>query len=289
MKPIPTSLVSRYGARLMRIYRWIWLGRIEPRSPEIPRGSLVLAAHYNGLVDAFVYGSQLSSFIGVISTQWHRSFVGRWLMPGIAVKRAKDRGSSTNNLTAFRLMVSQVQAGERLLFFPEGTSRLGPERLPIGRGTLLLLRGLRSGERHPAVFFTAIHYHQPTRWRSNVSLGWVGPVALPDSFEQDESWVQSHLLQAQSAAYSLPVRPSYRWTWLAALFALPYLPVWAVTMRVARHMADEENVISLWKFIFGVPVTLITWCVFTAVAAWSGLPWWIPSASLTGGWLLWNR
>jgi|SRR5580692_8995247 hypothetical protein len=59
MKPIPKSFVSRYGARLMRVYRWIWLGRIEPRSPEIPRGSLVLAAPYHGLVDAFVDSSQL--------------------------------------------------------------------------------------------------------------------------------------------------------------------------------------------------------------------------------------
>jgi len=284
-----TSLTSRRSALLMRLDRWVWLGRIESRPPEIPRGSLVLAAHYNGLVDAFVYGSQLPSFIGVISAQWHRSFIGRWFLPGIAVKRAKDHGANANNLTAFRLMVGRIQAGERLLYFPEGTSRLGPERLPIGRGTLLLLRGLRSGDTPPAVFFTAIHYDDPTRWRSNASVGWVGPVAMPASSGQDESWVQAHLLQAQSAAYSLPVRPSYRWTWLAKLSALPYLPVWAVVVRLARRTADEENVISLWKFLFGVPITLIAWCVYTAVAARWGLPWWIPSASLTGGWLLWNR
>jgi 1-acyl-sn-glycerol-3-phosphate acyltransferase len=284
-----TAPSSRHGALLMRLYRWLWLGRIESRPPEIPRGSLILAAHYNGLVDAFVYGSQLAAFIGVISAQWHRTLIGRWLLPGIAVKRAKDRGSNANNLAAFRLMVGQVQAGARLLFFPEGTSRLGMERLPIGRGTLLLLRGLRSGDTPPAVFFTAIHYHQPTRWRSNVSVGWVGPVAMPESSAQDEAWVQAHLLQAQSAAYSLPARPAYRWTWLAALLAWPYLPVWALTARLARRTADEENVIALWKFILGVPFTLIAWGAYTAIAAWWGLPWWIASASLTGGWLLWNR
>ncbi len=289
MKPPARLPAARYSAPLMRLYRRLWLGRIESHTPQIPPGSLVLAAHYNGLVDAFTYGSQLPSFIGVISVQWHRSLIGRRLLPGIAVKRAKDHGSGAGNLTAFRLMAGQLQAGERLLFFPEGTSRLGTERLPIGRGTLLLLRGLRSGGTPPAVFFTAAHYHQPTRWRGNVSLGWVGPVALPDSSVEDEAWVRAHLLQAQSAAYALPVRPAGRWTWLAALLALPYLPAWVATGRLARRAANEENVVSLWKFIFGVPATLITWCACTAAAVRLGLPWWAPLASLTGGWLLWNR
>jgi 1-acyl-sn-glycerol-3-phosphate acyltransferase len=289
MKTIQRSRASSRSALLMRFYRWIWLGRIESRPPEIPRGSLILAAHYNGLVDAFVYGSQLSSFIGVISAQWHLSFVGRWLLPGIAVKRAKDRGANAINLTAFRLMVGQMQAGERLLFFPEGTSRLGPARLPIQPGTLLLLRLLRREPAPPAVFFAAACYHQPTLWRSSVSVAWVGPLDLPTSPDGDIDWISAGLLKAQAAAYARPIPSSSRVTWLAPVVALPFLPAWFLAASLARRTADDENVIALWKFIFGVPVTLLALGGLTAIFVLIGWPWCMPLASLIGGWLLWKK
>ncbi len=282
-------LSSSYSGLLTRLYRRLWLGRVRSDTPAIPRGSLILAAHYNGAIDGFTYGSQLPEFVAVVSVQWHRHLLGRWLLPGIAVKRAKDQGSAGGNLTAFREMTARLRAGERLLFFPEGTSRLGTERLPIGRGTLLLLRGLRSSGRSPSVYFTAAHYHQPTRWRSNVSLGWIGPVALPPTTNEDEAWIRDHLLQAQAAAYASPVPPAYRCTWLAGLIALPFLPVWWATSGLARRIADEENVVALWKFIVGVPATGLALAVYTIAASLCSVPWWAPLASLAGGWLLWSR
>jgi 1-acyl-sn-glycerol-3-phosphate acyltransferase len=283
------ALSSSYSALLTRLYRWWWLGRIDSHTPEIPPGSLILAAHYNGAVDGFVYGSRLPPFLAVISVQWHRSLIGRWLLPGIAVKRAKDRGSAAGNLAAFREMSLRLRAGERLLFFPEGTSRLGRERLPIGRGTLLLLRSLRAGGLRPRVFFVAAHYHDPTRWRSNASLGWVGPTDLPEANDGDETWIRENLLRAQAVAYAAPVPRSYRWTWLGALLALPYLPFWAATSALARRTADDENVIALWKFIFGVPVTFVALAGYVFLTGWLNLPLWIAPVSLAGGWLLWNR
>ena len=283
------SLWARYSCLVTRLYRWLWLGRIDSVRPTIPPGTLVLAAHYNGAVDGFTYGSQLPPFLAVVSVQWHRTFVGRCLFPGIAVKRAKDRSGSANNLAAFREMNARLNEGDRLLFFPEGTSRLGKERLPIARGTLLLLRGLRAGGVSPGVVFVAAHYHDPTRWRSNVSLGWTGPLPLPETGGHDEDWIREQLVEAQSAAYAAPVRRSYRVTWFAAILAAPYLPWWVVTSAAARHVADDENVIALWKFILGIPVSLIVMCGYTFLAAKSGLPWWVAPGSLAGGWLLWNR
>jgi len=283
------SFTSKYSGFLTRLYRWLWFGQIVSHKPDILPGSLVLAAHYNGAIDGFTYGSQLPDFLAVVSVQWHRSFIGRWLVPGIAVKRAKDRGRGANNAEAFRCMVSRLRERENLLYFPEGTSRLGPERLPVRRGTLLLLNQLRAAGSNTAVVFSAAHYHQPTRWRSAVRLGWVGPLPLPLSSEQDEPWVREHLLEAQTAAYAMPAPAPRRWTWLGALVALPYLPIWGATSWLARRVADEENVVALWKFIFGVPATLITLCAYTFLAPRLGLPRWIPLASLTGGWLLWMR
>src|SRR5688572_22839049 len=108
------SLSSSHSGFVLTLYRCIWLGRIVSKMPPIPPGSLVLAAHYNGLVDGFVYGSQIPSARGVVSAQWHRHLIGRLLFPGIAVQRAKD-GPGGNNIQAFRDMTAALTAGERLL------------------------------------------------------------------------------------------------------------------------------------------------------------------------------
>jgi len=283
------ALPSSYAGLVMRLYRAVWLGRIASARPEIPAGTLILAAHYNGLVDGFVYGSQLAGARGVISAQWHRHALGRLLLPGIAVLRAKDGAGGSGNLAAFRTMTAALAAGERLLFFPEGTSRLGTARLPVARGTLLLLKSLRRLAPPPVVVFVAAHYHEPTRWRSRVTLGWIGPVALPEDADADEAWVTENVLAAQAQAYAAPAPARLGLTPLAALLALPYLPLWAGVAWLARRTADEDNVISLWKFLFGVPATLVALVVYTLLAVWLEWPGWLPVASLLGGWALWNR
>lgn len=279
---------SSYSGFVLRAYRWIWLGRIRSKRPEIPPGALILAAHYNGLVDGFVYGSQLPPARAVVSVQWHRHLAGRLLFPGIAVQRAKD-GAGASNLQAFRQMTAALKSGDRLLFFPEGTSQLGPTRLPIGRGTLLLLKGLRRPGPPPPIFFCAAHYHTPTRWRSAVTVSWVGPIAPPESPNNDEQWVTDNLLTAQSKAFAPSAPVSFGLTPLAAIVAAPYLPVWALVRHFALRAADGENVISLWKFLIGVPATLLALVTYMVVAGCLGLPLWFPFASLLGAWLLWNR
>lgn len=283
------SFRSSYSGFVLRLYRSIWLGRIASRRPDIPPGSLVLAAHYNGAVDGFTYGSQIPRCRAVVSVQWHRHAWGRALFPGIAVQRAKDRGKGGNNLQAFREMTRAISDGDRLLFFPEGTSRLGLARLPIVRGTLRLLRNVRQMNPRPAVYFCAARYATPTRWRSSVQIGWIGPVEIPPSADDDEAWVTANLLAAQTAAYAQPEQRRLHLTFLAALLAAPYVPLWEATASAAHRIADEDNVIGLWKFLIGVPATLLALVAFTAAALWLGLPAWLPVASLVGGWALWNR
>lgn len=283
------SFASGYSGLVSRLYRWLWLGSVRSRPPEIPAGTLILAAHYNGAIDGCTYPSQLPPCRAVVSAQWHRTAIGRCLLPGIAVTRAKDAGSGAGNAGAFRRMLAELKRGGRLLFFPEGTSRLGRDRLPIQPGTLLLLRGFRSVSRTPRVAFVAACYHQPTRWKSSVALGWIGPLPLPEPGADEAAWVQAQLLAAQEAAYAQPRPRTGDWTFLAGLLALPYLPLWAGVAWLARRTADEENVISLWKFIYGIPLTLILLGIFTALLAAAGGPVWLPAAALAAGWLLWNR
>lgn len=287
------SSYAKWSALLARVYGWIWLRRIHPSPPALPRGSLVLAAHYNGAIDGFVYGSQLPSFLSVVSSQWHRSILGRWLIPGIPLVRAKDRGSGGSNAGSFRRMVAALADGDCLLYFPEGTSRLGTERLPVRRGTLLLLQQLRAKTPQTPIWFAAAHYREPTLWRSSVTLGWVGPLSLPTPSNLDETWVSENLLKAQSIAYaSIPSTPSRppqsRPNGLGIALACPYLPVWLAISFLAHRIADEDHVIALWKFLLGVPATVLAAIVYTACAFHWGVPSWIPLASLVLGTLLWR-
>ena len=237
---MPTT--AKHSGSITRFYRWLWLGKVVSFPPDIPPGSVIFAAHYNGAIDGFTYGSQLGAFVAVVSVQWQRTPFGRWLWPGIPVKRNKDSGSTASNTTAFRAIFHALECNDRLLFFPEGTSRLGLERLPVQPGTLLLLRKFRTMKPVPAVFFTAAHYHQPTRWGSAVSLSWTGPVPLPANATEDETWVRDNLLRVQSEAYAMPAPTPRRWWWLGALIALPYLPLWLVVAAAAHRIASDLSV-----------------------------------------------
>jgi hypothetical protein len=283
------SFLALHSSFVTAVYRWIWLGRIDGQTPPLPPGAVVLAAHYNGAVDGFTYGSQLPPFFAVVSMQWHRTPLGRWLVPGIAVQRAKDGSGGGRNLSAFRAIVGRLRAGERLLFFPEGTSQLGLERLPVQPGTLLLFRQLRREAISPAIFFTAARYDQPTLWRSSVALAWVGPLALPASAGDDARFVTDGLLAAQSAACARPVPRASRTAWLAPVVALPFLPTWWLVARLAARTADDRNVIALWKFIFGVPLTVLNLLGLTLLALKLNLPACLAPVSLAGGWLLWRK
>jgi 1-acyl-sn-glycerol-3-phosphate acyltransferase len=283
------SFLALYSRLVSGAYRWLWLGRIDSTAPRIPPGSVILAAHYNGAIDGFTYGSQLPPFLAVVSAQWHRMAAGRLLVPGLSVQRAKDGVSGSRNLAAFRDIMGRLRVGERVLFFPEGTSRLGPDRLPVQPGTLLLLRQARRQAARPEIFFTAASYHQPTLWRSSVSIAWTGPRELPESPDRDNDWVRAGLQEAQAAAGAMPVPPSSGMGLMAPLAALPFLPAWLLASRLSARVADDENVIALWKFIFGAPLTLVFLAVLTFVSLRTGWPWWLPLCSLAAGWILWEK
>jgi 1-acyl-sn-glycerol-3-phosphate acyltransferase len=282
------SAHSRYSGLVCRALRWMWLGRVDSQAPALPPGSLVLAAHYNGAIDGYTYGSQMPPFLAVISAQWHRNIVGRLLLPGIAVQRAKDGVTGTGNLAGFRSILEHLRGGDRILFFPEGTSQLGTERLPVQQGTLLLLRQARRADSPPPVYFAAAHYHNPPAWRSRVTIGWVGPVPLPPSAEADSGWVMAGLLEAQARAYAQPAPPRSFLARLGPLAALPFLPTWWATAKLASRAADGDNVVALWRVIFGVPLTALTGVVLTGACVLLGWPSYLPLASLVLASLLWS-
>ena len=249
-----------------------------------------MAAHYNGALDGYTYGSQLAPFDGVVSVQWHRTALGRFLLPGIAVERQKDGVKGAANLIAFRKILAALQAGRLVLFFPEGTSRLGSERLPIQPGTLLLLRQIRKACPAIPIYFCAADYRTPTCWGSDVAFGWEGPLPVRAESADDAAWVMDGLLKAQARAQAAPLNPRSKIlrAW-ALLVASPFLPVWWLVERRARKTADDTNVIALWKFIYGLPATALAWLVLSLLVQATLGHGWIVTASLVSGWALWKQ
>lgn len=76
---------------------------------------------------------------------------------------------------------------------------------------------------------------------------------------------------------------------------LPGLVVQCVPMGVAvlagRVMADDTNVIALWRVLTGVPVALLWNVLLACVLLWAGAWWWllVAWAASFGMWLFWYR
>lgn len=275
-------LASKHRAMLQRIYRWLAFSHVT--APALPEGpALVLAAHYNGILDGIVYLQGNATLIPVLSSQWHRSALGRWLIPGLALTRAKDGANASGNLATFKAMLHALQAGGRLLFFPEGTSRLGRERLPVQRGAELLLRQIRSKAPDVPIYFAAANYENPTRWRSRVAVAIDGPHRIPDDKTDLNEWVAQGLLRGQDRAYAhtfVPRNPGLqRLRRLVAFVAL--WPAWPAAMAsrwAIVRKADDTNVISLWRILGGVPAALLSLALLTTAAMVGGWGWIAPAA-----------
>jgi 1-acyl-sn-glycerol-3-phosphate acyltransferase len=284
--------LSSHAARMTRLYRWLCLDRVA--APTVPAGpGIVLAAHYNGLIDGFTYSALSPHIQGVVSAQWHRSALGRFLLPGIAVTRSKDQREGEGaggNVAAFKAMLAALHAGEILLFFPEGTSCLGPQRLPVQRGTELLLRLARGELPELPVYFTAANYEALTAWRGRVAIALDGPYRVPEAKAGLSDWVAAGLLRAQDQALARTFPPRPDWLpplrrGLARLALLPLLPAWLAARWAIRHKADDSNVISLWRMLGGVPAALLCWLAWAGAAMVLGAPWLalaVPVSSLVG-------
>jgi len=291
-----TESLAHRSARLAGLYRWTGFSLHSP-VPTLPAGpAVILAAHYNGLLDGFVYSALSRNMLAVTAAQWHRTWLGRLLLPAVSVTRAKDRSrgiQGSSNTAAFKAMESVVQDGYHLLFFPEGTSRLGAERLPVQAGTTLLLSRIRRTRPETPVFFTAINYEAPTRWRSRAALATDGPHQIPENRAELSEWVAQGLLRAQTQAFALTFPPrSIMWLrtrrLLGGCLLLPVWPAWPASCWAIRKFADDDNVISLWRLLGGIPVALLCFLVWLIVGILTA-QWWLGPAAilstLTGIWL----
>lgn len=162
-----------------RALRLFTLHRVRIAGKErLPgHGAVVYAVlHRNGAVDWLPCTALDPAAVPTLSSQWGRHPVARFLVNGIEFVRAKDRekdGARVSNEEAFSAARDHLAGGGRLLMFPEGTSDLGPRRLPLrpGIGTLVLDAVHAGITVH--VVPVGLHYRDPVAWQCDVDV-WVG-------------------------------------------------------------------------------------------------------------------
>ena len=131
---------------------------------------MYVGLHRNGAVDGFVYASALPRATFMISTQLRKSLLGRIFFSGIEVVRGKDEGNREANLQALARCRDLLKGGGELFILPEGTSTLGPKRLPIKIGAArTILDAVEQGV-PLTVIPLGIRYEEAWSLQSNVEI-----------------------------------------------------------------------------------------------------------------------
>lgn len=134
---------------------------------------LYVCLHRNGALDGAVYGQAVPHAQRTLSSQLRRGMLARMLFDGIEIVRPKDTaqdGARVSNRDAFAKCVAHLADGGAILFFPEGTSELGPHHLKFRNGVANLIQSTLA--RIPALKVVALaaHYEAPTEWQSDVEV-----------------------------------------------------------------------------------------------------------------------
>lgn len=133
---------------------------------------LFLGLHRNGALDGVAYLRAVPGAAYLVSAQLHRSALGRFLFPGIAVARRKDRerGIHTANDSAIDQCIEHLAGNGQLFVMPEGTSTLGRSHLPFKSGAARIAFEHLRQNRRLTIVPLAIHYECAWRWQRRVHI-----------------------------------------------------------------------------------------------------------------------
>lgn len=141
---------------------------------------LYLGLHRNGALDGLPYSKAAPNAVFLVSSQLHRTALGRFVFPGIPVAREKDRqrGIATDNQSSMNRCVEHLAAGGELFIMPEGTSSLGPRHLPFKPGAARIAKAVLERGIALTVVPLAVHYECAWEWQSRVEVVFGTPLHL---------------------------------------------------------------------------------------------------------------
>lgn len=149
--------------------------RIKISGADVPKIGPVLyiCLHRNGALDGAVYRHVVPRAKTTLSSQLRRSAWMRIIFDGIELVRAKDKerdGFRVSNDDSFAQCAEHLAQGGELMFFPEGTSDLGPRHLKFRAGVAQLIQATLEKLPSLQVVPLAAHYEAPTEWQSDIDV-----------------------------------------------------------------------------------------------------------------------
>lgn len=329
-----------------RLFRH-WLVRFYFRrvqvfgTENIPENGAVLLScvHRNGAVDGVVMESVLHNPVGIAGNNLTGSaYMRMFLGESVAIhRRPSTPAENRENLRQFKKVASTALDGRPVVMFPEGTSKLGPNLLPIKRGLAYLARlTLKEGRDIPvSIVPVGLHYTRGFEFRSDVEISYGTPISIskdnvqnldeltariadamgdvavifPDAEEQRRGELfadtvctlnDAHSHRSACLAYAArelpqklcdsfnetvkghdrhslpPVFPKHGQAlgWLECILLSPLILLFFMAnllplaggYAAAHIMADDDNVITLWRILTGVPLWAVQMITYLAIA-----------------------
>jgi 1-acyl-sn-glycerol-3-phosphate acyltransferase len=203
------TLLHRFITGWCHLYLRFWPGwqvRIEGRK-NIPAGPCVLVANHQSMADILALMGLRTDFKFVSKASLFRVPLAGWMMRRmkyVALERGKHGSHADMLVTCGALL----EAGEKVLIFPEGTYASGPERLPFKRGAFRLAQRAQVPlvpvviEGTGALVFEDGPWFAPT---GRVTVKVMEPLTPPPADADDEPWVHE-VEQRYEAWLQQPVR-----------------------------------------------------------------------------------
>ncbi len=135
--------------------------------------TLYVCLHRNGAIDGAVYQRVAPRAKLTLSSQLRRKAWMRAIFDWIEIVRPQDAakdGVRVNNADSFAEASRYLAQGGELVFFPEGTSVLGPRHLRFRTGVARLIQQTFGQSPELKVVPLAAYYEDARRWQSNVDV-----------------------------------------------------------------------------------------------------------------------
>lgn len=168
-----------------------WRVRVEGRE-KLPKGPCVLVANHQSMADILALMGLRTTFKFVSKASLFRVPLVGWMMRRLQYV-SLDRGKQGSHGDLLVVCGALLEAGQKVLIFPEGTYASGPERLPFKRGAFRLAQRAQVPlvpiviEGTGALVFEDGPWFSPTG-RATVRV--MDPLPPPPPEADDEPWVR---------------------------------------------------------------------------------------------------
>jgi 1-acyl-sn-glycerol-3-phosphate acyltransferase len=248
----------------------VYFRKIEVIGNKEYASGLYLSNHRNGAIDGcilnYVLGKDTKFIVGTNLTK--NKILCLVMGKQIDLHRHSNTINEINyNKQQLIKVAGMIDQGKRIVMFPEGTSHLNKGFLPIKKGAAFLI----SQSNQKMIVPVGLHYQKGWSFRSDVLVNIGEPMSVDGkNFTEKTAQIKEYLQSVYNDDYpfSIPKKNFLKFLCLTPFiiaFFISNLFALTIPYIFAKLLADDYNVITLWRIIFGVPIFLIQAIVYLFV------------------------